>query len=541
MPQTGTRRWAKVAAIAVVLLPLDAASGWAQNAGVSLPPPVVPKALLPNAPASIEARPQGAAVCRLTLTPVRGTGPSTVELGSAEAIVWRWLVPAAPGRGTARGTVRCWEDQADVGAFPDAMRAFEIEVRGRGALRNVVARRSLSAALRADRSELLDDLANAAQTIGAVVGVITLLFIAKTLRVTRQEARAERTTQLFERYNNRDFMRAWSQVLGFLSVENEAQCVDRIRRIEAVPTGNDRLLTAALDLPAQSPAERATRAATRVRRTDVDEATSLNDVKAFVHFFEEAALLFNERTVEPSLMARSFGPAIVLAFSQCWWWICYSRGGSIVAARLKESRDHETETYAELERAVGVLVSWRPELEGDRPGGQEANVRALCLPDRLGDDATPQEWRQCERLSLAVGQVLRRSDGFTALSSLLAALPGAVADPVRSEAVGRTLCLPPWGEMARRPGRRAHLKCQLGAWLDARRRRRGLDWLRRRGLEMTRADSRVCAREDYQRLAWRLDRCRRGLDAAGVDALIAKLESAACPPVNSAPSRAASS
>ncbi len=521
-------RWFGAAVLAAFALPLGAEPAAGQTTSARIKEVSAPASVRAGDTVRIAVATDDAAVCEVRLSPAE---TSTVELRSDALIVWRWRVPRTSGSGTARGEVRCWQARADTGVVvPDAQRTFRVEVAGsdRRAVR-FVEPGTLSAGLESEGVDL-EDLANLAQAVGALAALLTLGFIARQLAVTRSEARVARTTHLFERYNHRDFMRTWSQILCVIQVKNEADCLDCIRRLEAVPTGNGALHAPELDLPPRTPADEAAHALRRLQRPGEKERVALNDILAFASFFEEASLLYNERTVDRSLMVRSFGGALGQGFAQYWWWISYERRGAVVGARGKESRDHETEDYSDWERAVAAIFNGPSgltleELDDDRPQGSQAEVRALCLPAAQGSQASPDEWRQCQRLSCAVGDLLRHEEGCERLERLIrgridiSSQPG----PARCKPKARTLCLPPWSEAMPRPSRWRRAVCRLGAWLDA----RGNKGLRAFGLSLTRADPRIGVREKYQHLGALLDACRRKAGPSGVERLIAEIEAEA--------------
>lgn len=516
------------ALLTVVAFAAGAPPAAGQTAPVTVEDISAPATVPAGAAVRIGVDTERASACELRLSPATAaTGSSTINLGSDASIVWRWRVPEASGSGTARAEVRCWRTQSDAGVLiPDAQSTVPIKVTGRdrGPVRAVEAG-TLSVALESDGVDL-ESLANVAQAVAAGIALLTLFVIARQLVATRAEARVARTTHLFERYNHREFMRTWSQILCVIQVEDEGECVDCIRRLEAVPTGNGALHAADLDLPPRTPAEKAEHALRRLQRPGEKEQVALNDILAFTSFFEEAALLFNEKTLDRPLLVRSFGVAMTQAFSQCWWWMSYERRGAVVAVRAKELRDHETEDYADWERAVAAIVGqqWPPR-KGERPQGSDAKVRALCLPAAEGDDASPDEWRDCGRLSRAVGDLLRHDEGRDRLEALVTRRAGSpsLAPPARREPTPRTLCLPPWTEAMPRPSWWRRAVGRLGAWLDG----RGIKWLRDLGLWMTGADSRISVREKYQQLGGLLDACRQKAGPSGLDGLIADIQAEA--------------
>ncbi len=279
-----------------------------------------PGTVRPEETASVRVHPEQAEVCELGLTAKRSPASSSrVELGEADTISWRWRVPTTAGSATWTGTVRCWATVSDAGVeAPGAEEKFRVEVQGHtGRSPALVEPGTLAVALSRDPSTW-GSPADIAQVASAVIALLT---IAVTLEVARRSARGTRTTQFMERYNNRDFLANWSNVLLFINMEgkDETECVDRIRRYETAPTGNDPLLPTELDPGTDSsPSPSEPNGAPQggdVRDEHGPRPPTLNDVLAALHFHEEAAMLFNNRRIDRRLITRLFGPPVVGNFN----------------------------------------------------------------------------------------------------------------------------------------------------------------------------------------------------------------------------------
>ena len=308
--------------------------------------------------------------------------------------------------------------------------------------------------------------------------LVAVLFAWYQVHVTRRQGRSQRTGQVFDRLNNAEFKALWSKVMTFVRVKGEVECIDRIRQEVRVATGNDALLRG-------------------------DHAVVLNDVLAAHDTFEEAALLFNERTLERASVVRAFGDSISNAYVDSWWWIHYQREarGDAAAARWVQKRKRIA--YAEWERMARTMlaestVPW----ENRRAGWEKSTVRAICLP--RGDEATLVEWREAGDLSAAVGDALRAAGADGLDDFLKAQVPGhRVPEPFVP--VNRTIVIPPWPDLLPLPSRSRRAAAAAGAWWDRRNEEYGGSSL---GYRLVRLDRWVATCQRYQEIAWRLDVCR---------------------------------
>lgn len=474
------------------------ASGHAATSAPRLQEVAVPPSVSAGASATIRLRQSDAGACRLQLLLGRASREmSTVEPNGAKAVTWRWRVPpdAAPKTWTA--SVGCWASSGDAGrqVADVESRTETLRVRGTGGRQpQLVVPGTLAARLDSKAADNRSDLEKATSwfaIVTAILGVPGLFFIARTLVATRQEARSERTAHLLERMNNRDILGSWSNVLQVVNVGSEADCVDRVRRAIAVPTGNDPLLSPeyALFLP------------TGASRTDGQSpSTSLNDIQAFTNFYEEVALLYNKRRIDRELLDRGFGGQIIRGFCLHWWWIQYSRRGKPAAVSPGRARVQEIEVYADWERMVRRILRKRPDY---RLQDQEFfSVRSLCLPTSEG--VTDDDWRDCKKLTTFIGERLRDVG------------PTALADEIRNGQVshigtaepGLTICIPHYSEIQSQPRLWRRAVRRLGSWLNREGKARGL------GARLERADPQVSRFQPYHEASRLLHEWRQP-DAAG--------------------------
>ncbi len=458
----------------VLTIVLAVAAGIAPIAGAADPPRLSvgapPDVLRPGDTALVVAEVEGVAVCRLDLTPSGASAvrSSLVTASGANAISWTWRVPATTGSGTWSGDVGCWKDRKAEGVAPykEALGGSVNGVAGRAL--DLVEDDAVAVSSKfADPRSGVEKGADWAQIVTAALGIPGLAFIGLTLVMTRRQMRAERTAQVLERYNTREFLDAWSAVQRFLYAPHEKACVERIRRAESASSSRASLLDE--DRALNQPTE-AMVATARVVRPAADTVTGASQagLMSAANFYEETGALFNRREIDDTLVIRSFGQATAQALEAVWWWIGYQRDGRSVPVAPRLARRHETETYAEWERMVRKVLRKRPELRSrrmNRPGRNDV-VRAICIPYERGRDASEGEWERCGDLSDAVGTVLRQPDGLERLSAALTQRLGDDAGPPNpSEWPKRTMLLPWWRDEIRAPRWPIAVTSRLGARL----------------------------------------------------------------------------
>jgi hypothetical protein len=427
---------------------------------------------------------------------------STVDPGRAATITWTWRVPEDARGERWDGRVACWRLASDVGREPaDEAEPFVVAVDGDpdGAL-EIIEPDTLSVELRpddeTDARPGLERAADWAQIGTLMAAVLAVLFAWVQVRVTRRHARSERTGEAFEQLRNEDFIANWSKVFAFLRVEDEAECVDRIRLEVRVRSGNDPLFP-----------------------RDGDGALVLNDIHAVHDTYEETGLRFNDGTLERHTVIRAFGDTIANLYLNSWWWVHYQRGCRDRAIAARWVRKREAVAYAEWERMVRKMLDRTPASRDDLAAGwDESAVRAICLPPH--DDATRSQWRTAGRLSAAVGRILRGPARACDFEDFLSRqLPG-MRLPEPFIPVTRTVLLPPWPDLLTFPSRPRRAAVTAGAWLDQRREKHGGSPA---GYRLVRLDPWVVTCQRYQEMSWRLDACREKLRD---DDLIRRLDTA---------------
>ena len=400
-----------------------------------------------------------------------------------------------------QGGVGCWSNEGDAGREgPDDEHPFEVTLEGSptGAL-SLIEPDTLTAAVsdeEVDARPWLERWADIAQILTLFVTALGLWAVGRQIRMARGQARSERTGQVFDRLNNAEFKALWSKALTFLRVDDEAVCVERIRLGVAVATGNDPLLRG-------------------------DNSVALNDILTAHDAYEEAALLFNERTLEQETMIRAFGERIIYSCVASWWWIHYGRAAQDQAPAARWVRKRRLSAYAEWERMVKTMMASSPVSAEEREKEWQASrVRVICLP--LSDKPTLAQWREAAGLSKAIGDVLRRPKTNDAdLERFLIAQVAPRCDlPDPFTPVSRTIVVPPWPELLTHPSRPRRAAIALGARWDERRAKSGGSPA---AVRLVCLDPGVRALQHSQELACRLDYCR---DKVGDARLTCRLKEA---------------
>lgn len=416
---------------------------------------------------------------------------SNVDPGRAATITWTWRVPEDARDESWDGSVACWRLAGDVGRErADIERSFEVAVDGArdGAL-EIIEPDTLTVELspddETDARPSLERWADMAQLGTLLATALGLLAVRRQISLARSHSRSERTGQVFDRLNNAEFKALWSKVLTFLHVGGEAECVERIRQEVRVATGNEPLLRG-------------------------EHKVVLNDVLAAHDAHEEAGLLFNDRTIDQRTVIRAFGESVANAYVDSWWWIQYQREARGDPAPARWVGKRKAIVYAEWERMVSTMLAHSPVPRADRDEEwQGTTVRAICLPGR--DGATPAEWREAGVLSAAVGRVLRRPQGAGDLEDFLKAQDPGRDLPEPFVPVHRTILIPPWPDLLTLPTRSRRVAAAVGAWWDRRWEKHGGSST---GFRLARLDPRLSTADHYQKLAWRLQECRRRLTDA---------------------------
>jgi hypothetical protein len=475
------RRWFPAAAAALLLVAATPTQSQAQDGAPTLSEPEAPSTLRPGRPARVAAHATRAEACQLR---VSGAAVGTVDPGRAETIAWTWTVPDDARSASWNGSVACWSEADDVGRErPDVeSRPFTIEVEGApGGRSPLIEPGSLAVGVSDEETDArpwLERAADWGQLGTLIVTAVGLFAVRQQIRLAISQARFEQTAYAFDRLNNAEFKALWSKVLMFLRVRGEAECIDRIRQEVRVATGNDPLLRG-------------------------DQAVVLNDVLAAHDTFEEAALLFNDRTLDQTSVIRGFGESISNAYVDSWWWIQYQREarGDAAAARWVQKRRRIV--YAEWERMVRTMLAESTVPRANRQAEWRAStVRAICLPER--DEATHAEWREAGDLSAAVGEAMRQAGADGLEDFLKAQVPGhEIPEPFTP--VDRTIVIPPWPDLLPLPSRSRRTVAAAAAWWDRRNEEYGGSPL---GYRLVRLDQWVDTCQRYQEIAWRLDLCR---------------------------------
>jgi hypothetical protein len=403
----------------------------AQAAGTpSLPAPIAPRIVEHGGAAHVEAEPRQLDVCQLRLRHA-GTRPvtATIRPGSASEVDWTWRVPAQARSATWDGAVRCWQELIGFGrGAPDLRQRFAVEVRGRRHGTLAIAAPGTMVTRLSDRSAdtraSLEKWADWAQLVTAIAALVAIAFgLIPYLHARREAKRAESAT-IFDRLNSPEFVGRWSRILAFLRVADEAECVERIRRADAVPTGNHPLLPG---------------------RGGMESAT-LNDIVAAHNFFEETALRFNDGNLAQHLVSRGFAEIVNFACFNSWWWMHYTRRGHVAAQVPRRPR--EADELAEWEWMVRRMLRQSGTSRRDLAGAGPP-VRAICLP-LTEDDAEVGDWAACGRLSRAVGDVMRGAgeekdeDGAKRLRTVLETMEPDLGTAALPDAPARkTILIPP--------------------------------------------------------------------------------------------------
>jgi hypothetical protein len=389
-------------------------------------------------------------ICELRLTAAGGEPLDSAlhHTGRAD-IVWHWMVPDDAGTATWNGDVRCWEHESDLGSpAADGQTAVRVEVAGKaGAAPALVAPGTLVAELRHDKS-FLEAAALPLQVLASIVAIITLPLLLGTFNFTRRHARSERSAEMFQRLNSRDYLDNWSRQFKYLRVADEADCIARIRLYEDVPTGNDPLFPADKNDP---------------------KALSINSIVATTNFLEEAAILFNAKALDKNLITRGFGDHLIDSYVELWWWIHWRRRGSPAAAKALRPADDESGSFIEYERMVcDMLRRKRESADSLEKRCKRVKVGALCLPQ--SDAPTDAEWRQCAQLSVLIGSAVKQRGAYPV---------GDALGLRRNECTREnptTICLPPLTEITSKDWL---VTCRKYEWLA-----HGIDRVREQGADI---------------------------------------------------------
>jgi hypothetical protein len=355
-------------------------------------------------------------VCELRLGGPPATTPLDVTLHHEgdKDLIWSWHVPDDAGPATWTGDVSCWQKESDLGVpAADARQPVTIAVQGTPGNAAALADPGTLVSELRDQRTLWEKASPPLQVAASVVAIVTLPLLLLTFAFTRRHARSERSAAMFERLNSRDYLDKWSRQYSYLRVADEAQCVDHIRRYDAVATGNDPLFTGRIG----------------------DPTLSFNDIAATTNFLEEAAILFNAKALDKNLVTRGFGDHLIDAYVQLWWWIQWRRNGRPAAARPLRPQPDESSYFVEFENMVRDILRRKGETrqELETRCKRTIKVRAICLP--TGQSPTPQDWKASAKLSKAVGEALSKHRLDDIIGSLDPA--GGVDD-----APEKTICIP---------------------------------------------------------------------------------------------------
>ena len=402
--------------------------------------------------------------CALTLRD-REILQSVVRLDGRATLRWSWTVPDDAARATWTGSVACWRDAApDAGAGPDiqAPPAFTIQVRGRRQdSGSIVDRHGIAVGIVPEQPSSADEEPKWTEKgqfwITLVGGILTLVGLvvvysqlrtanagleatrmqaetaATQLTLSREQALADRTATLVERYQRQDYLELWARVgRGYLWAPGPEEQFRRIRLWERAPHGGTLLqLSAADDLP----------------------AATLRDVQYLVNFHEEIAVLFNAERVDQDQLVRHFASAIVGTFNVSWWWIHWRRANRPSAATAGKPTPAETEFYAEWQRMADAIGKIRPDVLPRPPAPQQVSI--LCLPPTHASFA---EWGRYQDLSMRLSRPLE------AIDALEKALSARLDAPVPPGPAKRVICIPRWDDRAQQE-RLQLLACGLASVL----------------------------------------------------------------------------
>jgi hypothetical protein len=252
---------------------------------------------------------------------------------------------------------------------------------------------SLAVATRDDETDARSGLERAADwaQIGMLAATVVAVLVAWfQIQGAKRQGRSQRTGQVFDRLNNRDFHIRWSKILTFLKVDGEEECLGRIRREVRVPTGNDPLLP-----------------------LEGSDSVVLNDIQAAHGLFEEAALLFNDHTLEQDTVIRAFGDSIADAYLSSWWWIHYQRECRDRSIAARWVRKREATAYSEWERMVRTMIDQSPASRADFEAAWGPSPVVPSVFRSTTRRRTASGWRPacCRRLSA------RCSDGRAATTT----------------------------------------------------------------------------------------------------------------------------
>lgn len=277
--------------------------------------------------------------------------------------------------------------------------------------------------------------ANGPNWVDVVTLIVTALGLAGVVyqvRAAREQARGERTAQLFERWRTIEFIEILSRIgPGYLRVNSVDACFARIRAWELAPHGRSKLV---------------------VEENWRWPRAKLSEVLHVVNFCEEIGVLYNTKSVAPDQLQRQLGRTLVEEFDHSWWWIHWMRSNRLTPLVAGEPRGHEDESFAEWQRMVEAI-----ERSASRSVAQHRDVWILCLPGSKGTD-----WPRHRKLSRDLTEAAQD------LGRLEAAVPErAEARIVDSKRLNpRVICIPPWQAPRDRQLRVQRLAGDLGALLE---------------------------------------------------------------------------
>lgn len=384
-----------------------------------------PAVLRPADGAVVVAATEGVRLCLLTV--FNGTRPeasSRVELAGKSKITWRWRVPTptASRRGTV--SVSCRESEhSDANPQRESRRLVVAGV-ARGADRGLVAGAIAATVARRSATSRTEFL----QWGGLIVAIAGLAFVGRQLALAgaqikagNEQAAADRTAMLFERFRSVDFTLMWSRVgAHFLRINTMEEFLQRVNVFEEVPYAASRLPTA--PIPEDEPEHK---------------AATYAEVHHVINFHEEIGVLFNKEIIDREQVIRHFGGELVAHFVEAWWLIHWTRENRLMRPKYAAEPPSELqcETYVEWERMVQTIVGERRDLLPVPSEERRGQVWIVCLPPRL---PSPEWERWC-----AVSRKL--SCALADLPALAHALSkdGARPPHVRTD---RVLCVAAWQE-----------------------------------------------------------------------------------------------
>lgn len=224
-----------------------------------------------------------------------------------------------------------------------------------------------------------------AQVVTAVAAIVGIPLISAQIWVGQRQAKSARTASFLERLAARDLRGLRSRVLGFLTVEDAADCVRKLQAYHGRLHADDDCLPPAAARPW---APRAT----------------VNELEEIMSFFEEMGAAYSRGELVDRVMHVTFPLIPVQFYATGWWYLCWVRGGGWVPPRQGwldrrvAPLAGDTELWQQWQWMVQDLREKVPDTKAFAPA---ARVRVFCLPPDP-DAASHAQWETATRWSVAL-------------------------------------------------------------------------------------------------------------------------------------------